>query len=146
MNEPTSWWSLQTSWSMPRSSGTPRISSVFVPMPWTRAHPREIVHPHVMVHLRHVALELGERVRGQGGDRNADGHRLQRDPHDVELLGVEAQQLGNPHAPVRRRDHEPLALEHPQRLPQWRPADVQLPGERDLGGGLARRDLTAEDR
>ena len=37
MRVPTSMWSLQISWSTPRSSLVPFTSIVFVPMPWMRA-------------------------------------------------------------------------------------------------------------
>jgi hypothetical protein len=111
-----------------------------------RAHVPPVVGAHVVVHLRHEALELGDDRRRQRRDGDADRHRLERDAHDVELLGVGAREPGDPHAAVRLGDDEPLALEQAQRLAERRAPDVEVAGERDLRRRLAGGKPAAEDR
>src|SRR5438445_288478 len=79
-------------------------------------HPRLVADLHVVVHLRHVPLELGEVVRAQGRHGDANRHGLERDSHDVELLCIVAGQLRDPDPPVGFGDHEAFALAHAQRL------------------------------
>jgi len=111
-----------------------------------RPHSGAILDAHVVIHLRHVALELGEVARRETRHGDADRDCLERDPHDVELFRVGAEQLGDAHAAVRRRDHEALSLQHAQRLAQRSAPDVEVARQRHLRGRLARRDLAAKDR
>ena len=108
----------------------------------------EVLRPHVVVHLRHQPLELGEVLRREPRNGGADRHRFERDPHRIELLHIGDREVGDPDPAVRLGQDEAFVLEHPQRLTQRRAADSEpeLLGQHRLGGGLSRRDLAAYDR
>jgi hypothetical protein len=93
-----------------------------------------------------VALEPGEVGGGQRRHRDPYRDALERDPHDVELLGVVARQVGDPNAAVGLGHDATLALEHPQRLAQWRPTGAELVRQRGLRGRRASLDFAPQDR
>jgi hypothetical protein len=105
-----------------------------------------VVGAHVVLHLRHPALELGEVGRRELRHGDPDRDRLERDSHDVELLGVGARQLRDPDAAVRLGNDQPLPLEQSQRLAQRRAAHVEVAPERHLRRRLPGRQLAAQDR
>ena len=108
-------------------------------------HAGRVADAHEVIHLRHVALELGDLAGLQRRHRDADGDGLEADAHHRDGLHVRGRQPGDPHPAVRLGHHQALALEHPERLAQRRAADLEVAREGDLRGGLAGRDLAAED-
>ena len=111
-----------------------------------RAQPAPVALAHVVLHLGHEALELGEVRRPQGGDGDPQRRDLERDPADVERLRVVGRQVGDAHPPVGLGDHEALALQQPQRLADRRAPGAERLAERDLRRDLAGGHVAAEDR
>ena len=111
-----------------------------------RVHPRLVAGAHVVIHLRHQPLELGEIARAPSVGtvmRMATASSAIRIAYSPR---VRIEKLGDPHAAVRLGEHQALALEHPQRLAQRRAADVELLRQGDLRGRFAGPDLPAQDR
>src|SRR4051794_5311106 len=81
--------------------------------------PRLIADFLVVLHLRHVTLKRGEVGRGESRHSDADRDRLKSKARDRDLPKVRGRQGCDPHLPVGRGDHEPLALKKPQGLPEW---------------------------
>ena len=88
---------------------------------------------HEVEVLAHGGEILGAQPwRGQPRD-----HRLEREPHLVELLEVRRRKLGNAHPQPRMRHEQPLRLQLPQRVADRHAADLELLGEPLLRQPLA---------
>ena len=110
------------------------------------AQPAPVTLAHVVLHLGHEALELGEVRRPQGGTviRSAATSSAIRLTYSDSASSAE--QLGDAHPPVGLGDDEALALQEPQRLADRRAPGAERLAERDLRRDLAGGHVTAEDR